>query len=45
MVDFHGWDAGTLWDERLAMVHDKKWAMAVSAFCRPFTTALDQGNP
>ena len=51
MADFHGWDAGALWDdikfdlkhfadiERLAMVGDKKWENGMSAFCRPFTTA------
>jgi hypothetical protein len=51
MVDFHGWEAGALWDdikfdvkhfsdiERLAMVGDKKWEQGMSAFCRPFTTA------
>jgi hypothetical protein len=51
MVDFHGWDAGALWDdikfdlkhfsniERLAMVGDKEWERGMSLFCRPFTTA------
>lgn len=54
MVDFHGWEAGALWDdikfdvkhfsdiERLAMVGDKKWEKGMSAFCRPFTTAKIQ---
>lgn len=51
MTDFHGWDAGALWDdikfdlkhfadiERLAMVGNKKWEQGMSVFCRPFTTA------
>ena len=51
MHDFHGWDAGALWDdikfdakhfnqiERLAIVGESKWEHGMSAFCRPFTTA------
>ncbi len=51
MVDFHGWDAGALWDdikfdvkhfgdiERMAMLGDKSWEKGMSTFCRPFTTA------
>jgi hypothetical protein len=51
MVDFHGWEAGALWEdikfdlkhfkdiERLAMVGDKKWEKGMSIFCRPFTVA------
>jgi hypothetical protein len=51
MADFHGWNAGALWDdikfdlkhfsdiERLAMVGDKQWEKGMSLFCRPFTTA------
>ena len=51
MVDFHGWEAGALWQdikfdvkhfsdiERLAMVGDKMWERGMSMFCRPFTTA------
>ena len=51
MVDFHGWELGALWDDikfdakhfkdidMLAMVGDKTWEKAMSAFCRPFTTA------
>jgi hypothetical protein len=51
MADFHGWEAGALWDdikldvqhfadiERLAMVGDKAWEKGMSVFCRPFTTA------
>jgi len=54
MADFHGWQAGALWDdikfdlkhfsdiERLAMVGDKKWEQGMAAFCRPFTTAKVQ---
>jgi hypothetical protein len=50
MADFHGWEAGALWDdlkfdlkhfsdiEKLAMVGDKKWEKGMSVFCRPFTT-------
>jgi hypothetical protein len=51
MVDFHGWEATALWDDtkftfkhfsdisRIAMVGDKKWEKAMSAFCGPFTSA------
>jgi hypothetical protein len=51
MHDFHGWDAGALWEdikfdvkhfkdiERLAMIGDKRWEQAMAAFCKPFTTA------
>ncbi|MFW6258487.1 MAG: STAS/SEC14 domain-containing protein, partial [Halochromatium sp.] len=51
MDDFHGWDAGALWEdvkfdlkhfsdvEHLALVGDKKWEKGMSAFCKPFTTA------
>jgi hypothetical protein len=51
MKDFHGWDAGALWEdikydlkhfsdiERVAMVGEKKWQKGMSWFCRPFTTA------
>jgi len=51
MVDFHGWDAGALWEDlkfdfkhftdiqRIAMVGDKKWEKGMSVFCKPFTTA------
>ena len=51
MVDFHGWEAAALWDDtkftfkhfcdisRIAMVGDKKWEKAMSAFCRPLTSA------
>jgi hypothetical protein len=51
MIDFHGWDAATMWDElkfdlkhfsdiqRLALVGDKKWEKGMSVFCRPFTAA------
>jgi hypothetical protein len=51
MTDFHGWEAGALWDdikvdikhfsdiERLAMIGDKAWEKQMSLFCRPFTTA------
>jgi SpoIIAA-like len=51
MADFHGWQAGALWDdikfdarhfsdiERLAMLGDKRWEKGMSVFCKPFTTA------
>lgn len=51
MHDFHGWDAGALWEdikfdvkhfshiERLAIVGETKWEHGMALFCRPFTTA------
>ena len=51
MADFHGWEAGALWDdikfdlrhfsdvERLAMVGERQWEKGMSVFCKPFTTA------
>ncbi len=51
MSDFHGWEAGALWEDtkfaiahfadikRLAMVGDKKWQHGMATFCKPFTTA------
>jgi hypothetical protein len=51
MNDFHGWNAGALWEdvkfdlkhfsdiERVAMVGEKKWQKGMSRFCRPFTAA------
>ena len=51
MHDFHGWDAGALWEdlkwdashfnhiERLAVVGDSKWHQWMASFCKPFTTA------
>ncbi len=51
MEDFHGWDAGALWQdikfdlkhfsdiERIAFIGDKAWEKGMSVFCRPFTTA------
>ncbi len=51
MHDFHGWDAGAMWEdikfdlkhfnhiERLAIVGESKWEKGMSVFCRPFTTA------
>ena len=51
MHDFHGWNAGALWEdlkfdlkhfndiERLAIVGESKWQKGMSVFCRPFTTA------
>jgi hypothetical protein len=54
MKDFHGWDAGALWEdfkfdlkhfahiERLAIVGETRWEQGMSVFCRPFTTAKIQ---
>jgi len=51
MHDFHGWDAGALWEdvkfdvkhfsdiERLALVGERSWQKGMSVFCRPFTRA------
>ncbi|KAA5543102.1 STAS/SEC14 domain-containing protein [Roseiconus nitratireducens] len=51
MHDFHGWEAGALWEdikfdvkhfrdiERLAIVGESKWEKGMSVFCKPFTTA------
>jgi hypothetical protein len=51
MNDFHGWEAGALWQdikfdlkhfsdiERLAMVGDKQWEKGMAMFCKPFTKA------
>jgi hypothetical protein len=51
MHDFHGWEAGALWEdikfdvkhfrdiERLALVGESKWEKGMAAFCKPFTSA------
>ncbi len=51
MTDFHGWEAGALWDEikldiklfadieRIAVVGDKKWEHGMATFYKPFTRA------
>jgi hypothetical protein len=51
MHDFHGWEAGALWEDvkfdvkhfadiaRLALVGESKWEKGMAEFCRPFTTA------
>lgn len=51
MHDFHGWEAGALWEdikfdykhfadiERLALVGEKKWEEWMATFCKPFTRA------
>jgi len=51
LADFHGLDAGALWEEikfdikhfadyeRLAVLGDKKWQQAMTIFFKPFTTA------
>ena len=50
MDDFHGWNAGGLWEDikfdvkhfahirRLALVGHKRWQRWMAVFCRPFTT-------
>jgi len=50
-MDFHGWNAGALWEdikfsakhfndiERVAIVGEKKWEKGMATFCKPFTTA------
>ena len=51
MHDFHGWQAGALWQdikfdlkhfahiERLAFIGDKAWEHGMAVFCKPFTIA------
>jgi hypothetical protein len=51
MHDFHGWDAGALWQDikfdvkhfnhiqRLAIVGETTWEKWMAMFCKPFTTA------
>ncbi len=51
LVNFHGWEAGALWDEikfdikhlsdieRMALVGDKTWKKWMAEFCKPFTRA------
>lgn len=51
MRDFHGWDAGALWEdikfdlkhfkdiERLAIIGQKRWQKGMATFCKPFTKA------
>ena len=51
MHDFHGWDAGALWEDikfdlkhfgdirRLAIVGETKWEKMMATFCKPFTRA------
>ena len=51
MHNFHGWDAGGLWEdvkfdvkhfndiERLAIVGETAWEKWMAVFCKPFTTA------
>jgi hypothetical protein len=54
MHDFHGWEAGALWQdikfdlkhfrdiERLALVGETKWEKGMAVFCKPFTSAKIQ---
>lgn len=49
--DFHGWTAGSLWEdlkfeekhfsdiERLAVIGETKWQKGMTEFCKPFTSA------
>jgi len=51
LEDFHGWEAGALWEdikwdahhssdiERIAIVGEKKWHEWMAGFCKPFTSA------
>lgn len=51
MHDFHGWDAGALWEdtkfalhhfrdiERLAIIGESRWEKGMANFCKPFTRA------
>jgi hypothetical protein len=51
MTDFHGWEAGALWEdtkfalhhfadiERIVMVGETRWQQGMTSFCKPFTTA------
>ena len=51
MQDFHGWQAGALWEDlkfdfkhfgdfrKIAMVGDSKWQSGMATFCKPFTAA------
>lgn len=51
MRDFHGWDAGGLWEdikfdakhrndvERLALVGERPWQKMMAPVCKPFTNA------
>jgi hypothetical protein len=51
MHDFHGWEAGAVWEdikfdvkhfkdiEKLAVVGERAWEHGMATFCRPFTTA------
>ena len=54
MTDFHGWEAGALWEdtkfaikhfddiEKLAMVGEERWQHGMATFCKPFTKATIQ---
>jgi len=54
MHDFHGWEAGALWEdikfdmkhfkdiEQLAIVGESKWEQGMAMFCKPFTSAKIQ---
>lgn len=52
MTDFHGWEAGALWEDtkfgihhfcdiaKIAMVGETKWQKGMAVFCKPFTKAV-----
>ena len=52
MQDFHGWEAGALWEDlkfdfnhfgdfqKIAIVGDSKWEQGMATFCKPFTSAV-----
>jgi len=52
MDDFHGWDAGALWEdikwdakhfndvERVAIVGERKWQEWLATMCKPFTRGV-----
>jgi hypothetical protein len=60
MTRLRGWTPGILWEDlpaetlhyshvdRIAVVGDRKWQLAMAAFCRPFSAArvryFDQGD-
>jgi len=51
LEDFHGWEAGALWEdvkfdvkhfndiEKLAIAGEDRWEKGMANFCKPFTTA------
>lgn len=51
LEDFHGWDAGALWDDfkfdeaygrqmaKIALIGDTRWEAWMAKICKPFTSA------